>query len=280
MKKLASGVYLENSYHGVVLGAVVFSRGILLIDTPLLPEEGQDWILNLRQLGAKPERLLVNLDSHPDRVLGNHMIDSTIFAQREASETFKQKPAIFKNQNPETGAEWESCKGLTGIRWQGPNIVFSKQLKIQGADLAITIENHPGPEYCASWVIIPEKKVVFVGDVVVVKQPPFLANANLPLWIETLDILLNDFKDYKIVSGRSGLVNEKHIRNMRKMIVDLNKRMERLGKRKAKPEETKKMVAKILSNSESLLKHKILHSQRLQYGLFHYYARNYFPKKD
>jgi hypothetical protein len=55
--------------------------------------------------------------------------------------------------------------------------------------------------------------------------------------------------------------------------------MERLGKRKASPEETEKMVAKILANSESPAKYKDLYSQRLKYGLYHYYARNYFPKK-
>ena len=202
------------------------------------------------------------------------------FAQNDVVETFRQRPAIFKTQNIDTGAEWEGCSGLTGIRYKQPDIVFSDQIIIQGKELDILVEHHPGPAKGASWVVVPERKVIFIGDAVVVKQPPFLANADLPAWIETIDFLLIKQKGNKIISGRGGLINEKHIRSMRKLLVDLNKRMERLGKRKASPEETVKMVPKILANTESPTKYKDLYSQRLKYGLYHCYARNYFPKKS
>jgi len=279
MKKLAAGVYMESGYPGVCLGAIVYSRGLLLVDTPPIPEDGRNWISALKEIKSGPERLLVNLDSHPDRVLGSHMIESSIVAQKDIAETFRQRPAIFKTQNIDTGAEWEGCSGLTGIRYKQPDIVFSEQIIIRGKDLDILVEHHHGPAKGASWVVVPERKVIFVGDAVVVKQPPFLANADLPAWIETIDLLLTKQKEYKIISGRGGLINEKHIRSMRKLLVDIHKRMERLGKRKASPEETEKMVAKILANSESPAKYKDLYSQRLKYGLYHYYARNYFPKK-
>lgn len=280
MKKLATGVFLESGYHGVSLGVVVFSRGLLLIDTPPIPEDGRSWVSDLKEFNSGPERLLVNLDSHPDRVLGSHLMESTLIAHHEVAETFKQRPSIFKTQNGETGAEWESCTGLTGIRWQHPDIMFTDQMKIRGKNIEIIIEHHAGPDKGASWVIIPERKIVFIGDTVVVKQPPFFANANLPAWIETLDLLLSEYIDYKIISSRSGIINEKHIRSMRKIIVDLNKRMERLGKRKVSPDETSKMVAKLLANSDAPIKYKTLYTERLQYGLYHYYARNYYPKKS
>ncbi len=280
MKKIATGIFLETGYPGANLGAIVYSRGILIVDTPPVPEDGRNWISALKEIQTGPERLLVNLDSHPDRVLGSHLFESTIVAQKDIAETFKQRPAIFKTQNIDTGAEWENCSGLTGIRYQHPDIMFTEQIKIHKKDLEIHIEYHPGPSKGASWVVIPERKVIFVGDAVVVKQPPFLADANLPVWIETIDLLLSKQKENKIVCGRGGVINEKHIRSMRKMLVDLNKRMERLGKRKASPEETAKMVPKILANSESPAKYKTLYTQRLKHGLYHYYAQNYFPKKS
>ena len=64
MKKVASGVYIEDSYPGVTIGAVVLEKGIVLIDAPLRPDDGYAWQNSLRELGNSPNRLLVNLDSH------------------------------------------------------------------------------------------------------------------------------------------------------------------------------------------------------------------------
>ena len=37
---------------------------------------------------------------------------------------------------------------------------------------------------------LPEEKVIFIGDTVVKGQPPYLASADLPAWLETLNTLL------------------------------------------------------------------------------------------
>ena len=75
----------------------------------------------------------------------------------------------------------------------------------------IWIEHHPGPAPGAIWVEIPSKKIVFVGDAVVEHQPPFLADADLPAWIETLSVLrIPKYRDYTIVSGRSEMKWEFH----------------------------------------------------------------------
>ena len=50
MKKLAAGVYMESGYPGVCLGAIVYSRGLLLVDTPPIPEDGRNWISALKEI--------------------------------------------------------------------------------------------------------------------------------------------------------------------------------------------------------------------------------------
>lgn len=279
MKKLAAGIYFENSYKGVQLGAIEYNRGVLIIDTPPVPEEGRAWFSELQELNFGPENFLLNLDAHPDRILGNHLMKATIIAQNEVAESVRQRPSIFKSPNSETGAEWETLSGLTGIRLLSPEITFSSQIVLRGKDFNIYIEHHPGPNLGASWVIVPEKKIIFIGDAVLVKQPPFFANADFTAWVDSLDLLLANYKSYRIISSRGGTVNEKQIRSMRKLLLDVNKKLERLGKKKASPEETRKLVAKILLGSESPAKYKARYSKRLEHGLYQNYIRNFYPGK-
>jgi glyoxylase-like metal-dependent hydrolase (beta-lactamase superfamily II) len=278
MKKVLAGVYTETAYPGVLLSAIALERGVIMIDAPPRPDDGRAWQAELRDLDGGPERLLINLDSHPDRTLGARIMESTVIAHRETAKIFKQRPAIFKGQNAESGAEWETCGGLSGIRWLHPHIIFTHKTQLHWGGTELILEHHPGPEKGACWVVLPEKKIIFVGDAVPLKQPPFLKNADLTAWIESLDVLLSaDYKGYRMISSRGGQFTEKTARNLRRTLSDLDKRLEKLGKRKVSAEETDKLIPKLLTATESPAKYKKQYSQRLRYGLRSYFARNYYP---
>jgi glyoxylase-like metal-dependent hydrolase (beta-lactamase superfamily II) len=276
MKKVSAGVYLENAYRGVTLGALVFNEGIVMIDAPISPEDGRTWQHALRGLGGGPGRLLVNLDAHPDRTLGVRTMDSYVLAHEASAATFTQRSMIFKAQDVESGAEWESAKGLSGIRWQPPNLVFTDRVYIYWDNTEVLIEHHPGPAKGACWVVVPEKKVIFVGDAVVAKQPPFLAEAHLGKWVEALDLLLSKYKAYKIISGRGGQVIDKDIRTLSRFIKNVDRQLDRISKRKAVPQATEKLVEKLLPTLETPAKYRKFYTQRLRHGLYHCYARNYY----
>jgi hypothetical protein len=74
MQKIAPKVYLENKYIGVNLGLVVIGQGLLLVDSPLHPEDVKEWFKVVSERGQP--RFLVLLDSHPDRVLGSRNLAS------------------------------------------------------------------------------------------------------------------------------------------------------------------------------------------------------------
>jgi len=279
MKSIASGVFLESNYPGVILGVLELPEGVVLIDAPPRPDDGRDWLANLMNLDSVSNRILVNLDSHPDRTLGTRVMDSTVLAHKATADKFKQRPAIFKAHSFESGSEWELCSGLSGIRWFHPNLVYSDQVQLHLGGTKVVVEHHAGPEEGASWVVLPELEIVFVGDAVITKQPPFLSNANLPAWIENLDILLSkEYASYKIISSRSEMVDEKAIKKMRSLIAETYKQLERIKKKSFDPALVDKLVDKLISASESPTRQKKTHSQRLRYGLRNYYTRVYFPE--
>jgi glyoxylase-like metal-dependent hydrolase (beta-lactamase superfamily II) len=276
MKKILTGIYTENAYPGVTVGALVFPTGTILIDSPILPDDGRAWLKALHEEGGGDNRLLVNLDSHPDRTLGVRAMEATVVAHEAVKKVFEQRPSIFKAQVSESGSEWETCTGLSGLRWMPPNVAFTEQTQLHWGEEEVFVEHHPGPETGASWVLLPERKVVFIGDAVPVKQPPFLAKADPEAWIETLDHLLSStFKGYKIISSRGGLVKESDIRSTRKFLVNVHKQLQRLARRKTPPQATEKLVDKLLISFESPAKYRNFYAQRLKYGLYNCYTHTY-----
>ena len=70
MQEIVPNVYIETGYAGVTLGAINWPHGLVLIDAPFRPEDTRSWRSALLNLGGGVDRVLVQLDAHPDRTLG------------------------------------------------------------------------------------------------------------------------------------------------------------------------------------------------------------------
>jgi glyoxylase-like metal-dependent hydrolase (beta-lactamase superfamily II) len=276
MKKLKGDIYIESGYAGVTVGAVLAERGTLLIDAPLKPEDGRIWMDALKKKGANVPRVLVSLDSHPDRTLGVQTLDSRVMTQTESARQFRRRAAVFKSLRQESGSAWEGISGLNGLRWASPQLVFSGTARVSLGDNPAWVEVHSGPSPGASWVVLPEDKVVFIGDLVAYQQPPFLALADIPAWVDSIDELLSKrFSGYKIVTGRGGVVTTATVRAQRRFLKDVEARLKRMARRKAAAKEAEKLVPKLLQKYRYPAKDKPLYAQRLKHGLQGYYARAY-----
>jgi glyoxylase-like metal-dependent hydrolase (beta-lactamase superfamily II) len=280
MEKIAAGVYIEKSYPGVIIGAVPLGEAVLLIDAPLRPDDGRSWLATLRGIKGGADRMVVYLDSHIDRTLGGRVLEATIFAHEKVMLEFENRSSIFKAQALETGTEWENCTGLSGIRWMAPHVAFSQKANLEVKDTEIILEHHPGPEAGAIWVALPEEGVVFIGDLVSLSQPPYLSQANLPAWEESLELLSKEYKNYTIVSSRDGVVSERDIREMKKFISNLHKQLERMARRNNNPKSIEKIVDKLLSQFNFEPRYRNQYHQRLQHGLLQCYSSKYLNLKN
>ncbi len=276
MQSIADNVYIEDHYLGVTLGVIQMARGLVQIDAPPSPEDSRSWRAALMSLSGGPERVLVILDAHPDRTLGARAMDCTVIAQEKTAQVFRTRPTTFKAQGTETGADWETIPGLGTVRWAPPEIAFSVDLALHWGEEPVLLEHHPGPTSGASWVLLRAQKVVFVGDLVSKGQPPFLAHADLPAWIEGLELLLSpDYKGYTIVSGRGGTVSAAIVKTQLDYIEGVHDRLEKMAKRGTSPDGTEKLVEPLLASfKSSSAKHK-QYVQRLRFGLRYYYSRHY-----
>jgi cyclase len=280
MQAIANQVYIEDQYPGVTLGVITLPHGLIQVDAPPSPEDGRSWRASLLSLNSGLERLLVNLDAHPDRTLGVRAMDCTVVAHEKTAQAFRNRPNTFKAQGDETGADWESVAGIGSVRWSPPEISFTSRMSIEWSSLQVILEHHSGPTPGASWVIIPELKIVFVGDLVMKKQPPFLAFSNLQEWLAALDILLNDYQNYTVVSGRSGLASRTDIQSQRDFIANLAAQLDALAQKQAGPEAVSALIPALLVAVRAPAERQKQYAQRLAYGLRHYYQRRYHPTSN
>lgn len=276
MESIGKNVYIEDKYLGVTLGVINQPRGLVLIDAPPSPEDSRMWRASLMGMGNGPERMLVNLDSHPDRTLGARAMDCTVIAHEQTAFAFRNRPNTFKAQGEETGANWEAIPGLGSVRWAPPEISFVDQLSLHWGETPIRLESHAGPTHGAIWAILPSERIVFVGDSVLKGQPPFLAHADLPAWIQSLDLLLSPaFKGYTVVSGRGGVVTSQNIKAQAEMLARIFDKFDKLGKKRASIASADKLVEQVIKDFKAPLARNKQYAQRLRYGLHQYYLRNY-----
>jgi glyoxylase-like metal-dependent hydrolase (beta-lactamase superfamily II) len=282
MHEIKPGIYYEDTYPGPTIGAIVLPRGMIFIDAPLRPEDGHRWksILLNRSQGTI-HKILVCLDDHPDRTIGANSLDCPILTHKEAAKNLQEQSAAFRGQISESGSAWEKYPDTSRLQWVIPDVTFSDRLQFHWADDAVLVEHHPGPRLGSSWVVIPTEKIVFIGDAVVAKGPPFFGEANLPTWIDTLDELLKaKFRDYTIICGRGGPVNTDNIKDLKKSFRKIHRRLDKLASRKASVEDVSDLAEKFLDDFKFLKRDREFFLQRLQHGLSQYYTRNYFPKTD
>ena len=277
MHQIEPGIYYEDSFPGVTLGALIFSHGIIMIDAPLRAEDARSWRSTLNSMGSSANRVLVNLDAHLDRTLGARALDATIIAHLRTAQVFRNRPTIFKGHTLESGAEWEVSNDVLGNRWAIPDITFSNRMNFHWGGPEVILEHHAGPAMGSIWVILPDPKIIFVGDTILLDQPPFLASADLGTWIESLEVLLSSYKDYLLISGRGGPVAGEAVKAQLKSLRIILKGMDRLAKKNAPPEATEELIAGVLSNMDLPPKRREHYLQRLRHGLYYYYARRYRP---
>ena len=274
MQEIVKNIYIDDQFPGVTLGAIVTPRGLIQIDAPPSPEDARSWRASLMSLGGGMERVLINMDAHPDRTLGARAMDCIVIAHEKTTSIFRARPGTFKAQGEETGADWESIPGLGSVRWALPEISFSEQMSLYWGNSPVWLEHHAGPASGSIWVHLPEEKILFVGDSVLKNQPPFLAGSNLKSWLESLNQLLDSkYKGYTLISSRGGIINNTVIKNQYDFLKHVSDKLNKITTKKPNPATVEKLVTSLLTWFKAPAARQKQFAQRLRYGLLHYNAR-------
>ena len=112
-----------------------------------------------------------------------------------------------------------------------------------------------------------------------VDQPPFLAHADLPAWVESLQVLLDRYAGFTIISGRGGPVTPADVRAQIGLLMSITHQVSsRLAAARTPVEATQELVTGLLDGCDLSGENGEQYHQRLLYGLQQYYNRRLHPQ--
>ncbi len=277
MKQIAENIIIETEYTGVTLGAIVQPNRVIYIDAPLLPEHARLWRIAATARKKIPQQVIL-LDANHDRTIGSRYLECTIIAHERTHWIYQNRPVTFKPISQNSGCEWEKIKIQNGFRWIYPEIVFSQRLDLHQSELHIDLQYHQGPSSGSTWVEVPARKVIFIGDTVVAGQVPFLHTAEIGPWLNTLDVLEKRYDEgCIIVGGRNGIIEKADIHAMRAFLIKTQERLTDYAAVSETDERIDSLIPLLEIDSFFKIKKDLMGDmvERLSYGLHHYFRRNY-----
>ncbi len=190
-KEVAPGIYAMHGTRGANVGAVLTEEGIVLVDTPLVPQEAWLWRDFLREVsGGKPFLYIINTDHHRGHIVGNQWFDCPVIAHHIAwrymrgyRDNFKHRVRQLFKRRPEIQAQ------LQDIRIILPEITFGERFTLFKGGREIRIIHIGGHTPATSIVYVPDAKVVFTGDLVMRGEHPFMTQATSKEWLDGLRLI-------------------------------------------------------------------------------------------
>jgi cyclase len=183
MDKITNNIYAGFKFRGCNSGLIVTSEGIVMIDTPMVPAEAKKWVEEVGKMGVI--KYVINNEPHNDHVSGNCYMGGTLVASEGTREAIKHNvKAALEGQ-----MGWMAPDAVPlppDWHYRLPDISFKDELTMHLGKHTIKIISVPGHTASETAVYVPEEKVVFVSDNVMVPNMPIFIDAVPDKWLESL----------------------------------------------------------------------------------------------
>jgi cyclase len=272
MREIVHGVLIEDKYPGVIVGAIASDDGALLVDCPIRVEDAREWLSRMSEYGRP--RYLALLDAYPDRVLGARALDLPSIAHDETRMTMATWPDTFKGGAHPIGAEADRLKRITGVTKAVPEVTFSDELELYLGERLVEFWHRPGPMAGSMWVVYHDSGIAFIGDAVSVSEPPYLGEADIEAWLESLDDL-RALKGYKLISSHDGLIKTADVNTMGRFLRKVPVRLARMADRSQPLEAASTVASRLMQGMKVPSARREQALFRLEAGLGRLYRRTY-----
>jgi cyclase len=193
IREIAPNIFVETEYHGANVAFVATDEGVVLIDTPMLPNDARSWLGEIRARTDERIIYVINTDHHRAHVIGNqHFPTATVIAHEHAwkemksyGDSFRTRLInMYRDRIPEAVAEWR--QHLEIIK---PEITFTGRTVVFKGDKEIHMIPVGGHTPATTVVYFPHEKLLFTGDAVITDRPPFLSQGDTKQWLQALTYL-------------------------------------------------------------------------------------------
>jgi len=206
LQEIADRVYIELDYEGANVGCILTDEGAIVIDTPMIPEESEHWAKTVYDL-TDTVLYVFNTDHHRAHIMGNQFFDAPILAHEFAwkemanyKDTFIDRTKNLFKKRPEVQKQFDR------IRIVKPELCFTGRLVMEKGHREIHFVHLGGHTPATSGLFLPDERILFTGDLVVVDEHPALGQCISEEWLSKLRWLRK--QNYaQLVPGHGPLCN-------------------------------------------------------------------------
>jgi cyclase len=189
VEEVSTGIYAyiqpDGSWFLNNTGFLVGRSGVVSIDTSSTERRTRAYLETISRITPQPVRTLINTHHHGDHTHGNCLLPlATIIGRPECREEILKTPLP-----PPTGV-WSAVEWGDLRPWP-PFVTFEDRLTVWVDDLRVELHAVPTPAHTTNDVVawIPERSVLFTGDLLFVGGTPFVPMGSVSGSIAALDWL-------------------------------------------------------------------------------------------
>jgi cyclase len=209
MEKITENVHVGMTFRSCNTSYVVTSDGVVVIDTPMVPSEAKQYREEILKHGDI--KYVINNEPHPDHIAGNCWMGGTLVGQEGTREAILKVSREFLEHNFKMMAP-DALPLPKEFYFRTPDITFSSELTIYLGRHTFHLFHVPGHTPSETAVYVPEERVLFTSDNVVVGMP-IMFQAVPRGWLKSLERLQKlDFD--KVVPGHGPVQDKSYLKVM------------------------------------------------------------------
>jgi glyoxylase-like metal-dependent hydrolase (beta-lactamase superfamily II) len=195
-------------------GFVVGADAVLVVDAAGSPEGAERLLSEVRARTRPPVRFAVLTHLHSD-----HMGGAAVLAKAGAVVVAHENVRAWARREWQTDLDEAARSRYAALRL--PDIAYRDRVTVDLGGRIVDVFHRPGHSGSDSLIAVPDAKVLFCGDLVQKRTIPGLTFANTEAWVDTLEGLLRDYREWTFVPGHGSLAKGLDVRLFRDYLTGL-----------------------------------------------------------
>ena len=214
VREVSEGVYAylqpDGSWYINNTGFLVSGTGVISIDAAATERRTRAYLDAIQTVTDKPVRTLVNTHHHGDHTHGNYLMGGATIVGHE-----RCREAILNTPMPPPPGIWADVD-WGQLEPAPPFLTYTDGVTLWSGDLRCEVRYVGTPAHTTndSIVYIPERSVVFTGDLLFNGGTPFAMQGSVSGWIEVLEVVLRPLGAQTLVPGHGPVCGPEVIDDM------------------------------------------------------------------
>jgi cyclase len=201
LREISEGVYAylqaDGSWYINNTGFLVSGTGVISVDAAATERRTRAYLDAIETVTNRPIRTLVNTHHHGDHTHGNYLMRGATIVGHERCREAMQDTLMPPPPGIWSDVDWGNLEPAP------PFLTYTDGVTLWSGDLRCDVRYVGTPAHTTndSIVHIPERSVVFTGDLLFNGGTPFALQGSVTGWIEVLEAVLRPLGAQTLVPG-------------------------------------------------------------------------------